>query len=392
MSSKTKEEVGQVKLKDSNMALYGSAIHKKLREKSASTEIQWKGSGKKPGVEIWRVENRRAETSGEDKADFGVKKWPEERHGEFFDGDSFIVLSTKKDKSGKLRHDIFMWLGTKSSQDELGVCAYKTVELDDLHEGEPIQHRVVQGHEPKAFRELFANVVVLSGGVDGGFNKVTAPTYEPRLLWVHGKSKNIRVDELPATAMNMNHSDVFILDCGAKLIQWNGRSSGPFEKNKASQVLNQLYSERLGLAGITTVEKEVIDDEDSKEKCDHFWSSIKGGWGDVKDSAASGEARPKKRERALYRISDRSGKIEIKKEAEGEFLLSMLDPKDVFVVDAMTEVFCWVGGKASREERAYAVLAADTVMQEQGIDRWTPITRVDEGGRIPPAFKRAFAS
>lgn len=84
-------EYKQAKLKDSNVALIGSTQDKALRLKAAQTEPAFQGAGQKPGIEIWRIEK------------FQVKKWPRNMYGTFYDGDSFIVLSTVKTPEGRLR-------------------------------------------------------------------------------------------------------------------------------------------------------------------------------------------------------------------------------------------------------------------------------------------------
>lgn len=43
----------------------------------------------------------------------------------------------------RISWNIHFWLGAESSQDECGVAAYKTVELDDSLGGGPIQYREV---------------------------------------------------------------------------------------------------------------------------------------------------------------------------------------------------------------------------------------------------------
>jgi hypothetical protein len=50
--------------------------------------------------------------------------------GKFHVGDSYILLSTTYTKSGALAWAIHFWLGAESSNDEKGIAAYKTVELD----------------------------------------------------------------------------------------------------------------------------------------------------------------------------------------------------------------------------------------------------------------------
>jgi len=127
----------QVKLEDSNMANYGSKEHKEMRKEAAQKEAAWDKVGQEVGLQIWRIEK------------FLVKSWPKEHYGEFYSGDSYIVLHTMVDDNGKKKYDIFFWLGAQTTQDEAGTAAYKTVELDDYLGDEPVQYREVQANETK---------------------------------------------------------------------------------------------------------------------------------------------------------------------------------------------------------------------------------------------------
>ena len=95
---------------------------------------------------------------------------PKETHGKFFNGDAYIIYSCseygepggsdvkpRRSESTRLEQHIHFWIGEKASQDEATVAAYKTVELDDLLSGAPIQHREVQGHESHRFKAYFKN-------------------------------------------------------------------------------------------------------------------------------------------------------------------------------------------------------------------------------------------
>lgn len=124
-----------------------------------------------------------------------MKEWKE--IGQFYSGDSYIVLNTykKNPESDALAWDIHFWLGKFTTQDEAGTAAYKTVELDDMLGGAAVQHREVQGHESELFLSYFqkkGGIRLLEGGVESGFKHVEPTKYSPRLLWVKGKN-NVRV-------------------------------------------------------------------------------------------------------------------------------------------------------------------------------------------------------
>jgi len=204
---------GQAKLEDSNISGLGSRADKDLRLAAAQTAEEWKGAGQKEGIEIWRIEKMK------------VVPWPKNQYGTFFDGDSFIVLHSyhTAEQPEKMLYNVHFWLGKETSQDEAGVAAYKTVELDDLLGQLPVQFREVQGYESEEFLKLFQpSIKLLSGGVESGFNKVKPEEYKPRLMHVKGSKKNVRVSEVECKSSAMNQGDVFILDAGLEIYQWNG--------------------------------------------------------------------------------------------------------------------------------------------------------------------------
>ena len=123
-----------------------------------------------------------------------------------------------------LKWNVHFWLGAHTSQDEAGTAAYKTVELDDVLGGAPVQYREVMGHESKEFLALFPKgIKIMSGGIDTGFKKVEAASYRPRLLHIKGTAKSVTAMEVPIVAASMNEGDVFILDQGMKLFIWQGQ-------------------------------------------------------------------------------------------------------------------------------------------------------------------------
>ena len=141
----------------------------------------------------------------------------------------------QKPKTSSLSWDLFFWLGNESSQDEQGVAAYKTVALDDLLGGAPIQHREVQGHESQLFMQCFKRVEYLKGGVASGFKHVERGVYETRLLHLKG-ARMVRVSQVALSADSLNAGDVFILDQGELIMQWNGKDANKREKAKGLEV------------------------------------------------------------------------------------------------------------------------------------------------------------
>jgi gelsolin len=353
---------------DSNLALFGTEIEKNIKKAAAQGEKAWAETGKEPGLLIWRIEK------------FKVIK-SKTAIGSFYENDSYIVLNTYK-KENQLMYDIHFWLGRTTSQDEAGTAAYKTVELDDYLNDKPVQHREVQDHESPLFLSYFeklGGIKILQGGIESGFHHVKPTEYVPRLLWVKGK-KNVRVREVEKSYKSLNSGDVFILDMGLKLYQWNGSKSGVFERNKAGQMCRAIDSDRSGKPEVLVVEENSEDEE--------FWKAL-GGKGEIASSSSvpHDEEWEKSTDKKLFKLSDSEGSLKFTTVSKVAF--SSLDTKDVFILDAGNHIFVWVGKSASVDEKKFSMRYAQEYTKTYQRPSFLPITMVSEGSESDQ-FKKAF--
>jgi hypothetical protein len=143
------------------------------------------------------------------------------------------------------------WPILKWYSDEQGAAAALTTQLDDYLRGLPTQHRECEGAESKHFRGYFkGSLIVKEGGVKSGFNHVETNHYAiRRLLHVKGK-KHVHAREVPMTWNSVNDGDVFILDVGQGLIQWNAPKSNRQEKLKAAELARNIRGNGLARVNI----------------------------------------------------------------------------------------------------------------------------------------------
>ncbi|KAL6062905.1 gelsolin-like protein 1 isoform X2 [Balamuthia mandrillaris] len=360
----------------SNIENLGTELERKCKETSAACEEQWSKTGKETGLLIWRIEQ------------FKVVPWPKEEYGKFFTGDSYIVLNTHG-QAPQYAYDVHFWLGENTSIDEAGTAAYKTVELDTYLKDVPIQHREVQGHESELFLSYFPNGVrLLEGGVESGFRHVEPTEYKPRLLHVKGTINNVRVSQVPLTRDSLNSGDVFVLDAGLKIYQFNGSKAGGGEKVHAARLSRALDDERGGKPQVI-----VIEEGSGGSDADEFWQLL-GGKGPIKSAEEGGSDRDHGATSAakrLLRLSDASGSLEFSEVASGQIPKSALKSEDVFVFDVGQEVFVWVGRGASTAERRNGLGYATSYLEKYNRPVWLPLTLIYEGGENE-VFNSSFDS
>jgi gelsolin len=277
----------------------------------------------------------------------------------------------KNPNAPKLDYDIHFWLGDGSSQDERGIAAYKTVELDTKLGDVPVQFRQTEGNETDNFKKLFPNFTTMKGGIDSGFTKVGPKQYKARLLVLKGKSVVTVAECKSVSTSEMNDGDVFVLDNGLTIYQWNGSKANVNEKAKGTAYCNALKSERGAEAKVVTIS--------AGQETAEFWALV-GGKATIKatgeDDSASEKAAVAMRK--LFQVSDASGTLKFTEIASGSLKKTSLKTEDVFIVDSGTTIFVWIGKKSTANEKKESFVHADKYARDNKRPN-AVIARVGEG-------------
>ncbi|KAK1229830.1 hypothetical protein PQX77_007095 [Marasmius sp. AFHP31] len=333
-------------IEDSNIALLGSDLEKHVREHAGDKEPAWEDAGKEPGLQVWRIEN------------FHVVPWPEKQYGMFYDGDSYIVLHTYKKSSDSeaLAYNLHFWLGENTTQDEAGTAAYKTVELDDYLHGIPVQYREIQDSESAHFLSYFSKFQCLKGGVASGFHHVTdPPPLDITRLYKISASKfrthtALVIREVAPEASNLVKGDVFVLDKGIKVLQFNTKASVGKEKFKAAEFVKSLVDARQGQCDVTVYDEGGLGA--GVFLAEFGTTTLQPEQQDTIHADTDTTTGP-----VLIRLSDASGTVTFEQVEEPN--LSSLSSLDAFLLDDSSSrenpaVYVWLGKESSLTERRLA--------------------------------------
>ncbi|XP_078459347.1 scinderin-like [Lampetra planeri] len=337
----------------------------------------FKGAGQVEGLQVWRVEKLSP-----------VAVAPNQ-YGNFFTGDAYVVLKTFAFGPAVKRYDLHFWLGSECSQDESGAAAVLTVQLDDSLGGRPVQYREVQGHESNSFLSYFkGGIKYKAGGVASGFKHVEPNVADvKRLLHVKGR-RTVRATEVPLSWKSFNRGDCFIVDLGANIYQWCGSGCNRYERVKASEVARGVRDhERGGRATVHVVE----EGEEPAQLLNVLGPKpeLPPGTPDDVEMDISNRNSAK-----LYKISDESGRMEVKEVASASpFQQSLLDSADCFLLDngSAGQIFVWKGKRANSNERQKAMMTAEEFIKKMSYSPSTKVSVLPEEGETA-LFKQFFLS
>ncbi|XP_014642172.1 PREDICTED: advillin isoform X1 [Ceratotherium simum simum] len=342
-----------------------------------SLSSAFRAVGNDPGIITWRIE----------KMELALV--PLSAHGNFYEGDCYVILSTRRVGS-LLSQDIHFWIGKDSSQDEQSCAAIYTTQLDDYLGGGPVQHREVQYHESDTFRGYFKQgIIYKKGGVASGMKHVETNTYDvKRLLHVKGK-RNIRATEVEMSWDSFNRGDVFLLDLGQVIIQWNGPESNGGERLKAMLLAKDIRDrERGGRAEIGVIEgdKEAASPELMKVLQDTLGrrSIIKPA---VPDEIID---QQQKSNIMLYHVSDSAGQLAVTEVATRPLVQDLLNHDDCYILDQSgTKIYVWKGRGATKVEKQTAMSKALSFIKMKGYPSSTNVETVNDGAESA-MFKQLF--
>uniref|UniRef100_A0A8C2WW39 Advillin n=1 Tax=Cyclopterus lumpus TaxID=8103 RepID=A0A8C2WW39_CYCLU len=332
------------------------------------------------GIIIWRIEKME------------LVQVPEKSYGNFYEGDCYVLLAAEtKGVSSSLCYDIHYWIGSQSTQDEQGAAAVYTIQLDEFLGSTPIQHREVQNHESDAFKGYFKQgIICKKGGVASGMRHTETNCYDiKRLLHVKGK-KRVIANEVEMSWKSFNLGDVFLLDIGKTIVQWNGPKCNKQEKLKGMMLAKDIRDrERGGRAEIRVIEG------DGESNSPQNMEILNGVLGERSSKLTDGPLdetadQEQKSKLTLYHVTDADGQMKVTEVASRPLVQNLLNHEDCYFLDqGGTKIFVWKGKKANKAERQAAMERALEFIKAKNYLITTNVETVNDGAESA-LFKQLF--
>ncbi|XP_041824658.1 villin-1 [Melanotaenia boesemani] len=379
MESRTEWKNGGPWLKETSRSSLHQTQHEFSKMMNHDTPAAFKNISQKPGLQIWTINKMQ------------MAAVPAKAFGNFFEGDCYIVLNISQNKGSVQRSDIHYWIGQSSSQDEQGAAAIYVTQLDEYLGGSPVQYREVQGWESAQFKSYFkSGLIYKKGGVASGFNHVDTNAYDVlRLLHVKGK-KNVTAAEVDVSWKSFNNGDIFLLDVGKSIVQWNGPQSNRKEKLKAVLLAQDIRDrERGGRAQIGVVEGG--NERDSPELM-NIMTAILGPKPNHLREAVSDEKHDQMQNNSvrLYHVFENAGNLVVQEVATQPLTQDLLSSSDCYIVDHKgSNVMVWKGKRASKVERQESLNRALGFIKAKNYPPSTQVEVMAEGGESA-MFKQLF--
>lgn len=209
-----------------------------------------------------------------------------------------------------------------------------------------------------------------------------------RLLHVKGK-RNVVAGEVEMSWKSFNRGDVFLLDLGQLIIQWNGPESNRNERLKAMTLAKDIRDrERGGRAKVGVVDGE---NEDASPGLMKVLMHVLGEKRDIKAAIPDDKVDQKlKSSLKLYHISNASGNLVIQEVAIRPLTQDMLLHEDCYILDqGGLKIFVWKGKNANKEEKQQAMSRALGFIKAKNYPASTSVETENDGSEST-IFRQLF--
>ena len=220
--------------------------------------------------------------------------------------------------------------------------------------------REEQNDESDEFLDLFGSTLVYIEGArtTSGFYTVEDIEYITRMYRISGTNR-ILLEPVPLDHESLNSKYVYLVDGGMHIYLWNGTKSNPITRSKARLFAEKINKHERKFQAELSVLKQ--DDESPA------FRRLLGGPPEepepettpkLPDSITNDDCLTIYKPR-LYKVGIGMGYLELPqvKATSGKYILTrdLLDTKGVYILDCYTDLFVWIGRKATRLVRTAAL-------------------------------------
>lgn len=184
-----------------------------------------------------------------------------------------------------------------------------------------------------------------------------------------GTGNNVRVAQVPLEGSSLNNGDVFVLDNGLTIYQFNAPNSNVSERRRAMEIVEQdIRPERNGMPDVT-----ILDGAEVFE-CEAFWELLGGKLSSLPEAPSDRETGVDdtvdfSQSKKMFKISDESGSLVLSLEKESSSLsASDVDDDDVWAVACDGKCFIYVGARANKDEKFYVCNNVDKILLAAELD------------------------
>lgn len=194
-----------------------------------------------------------------------------------------------------------------------------------------------------------------------------------------GIGQTIRVLQVPLEASSLNNGDVFILDNGLTVYQFNAPNANHNERRRAMEIVQQdIKVQRNGQPELI-----ILDGEEIFE-CDDFWALLDEKLSELPDAESLGDddgtdnvdfTAPKK----LFKISNETGSLILSLEKEDDTLSeSDIDNDDIWAIACDGKCFIYIGERTNKDEKFYVWNSCSNILLAAGLEDDAPTTFVSK--------------